>query len=259
MCLTMMNNTRSSRIRQMPLSCIGDLISGIFLEECKNRFLCKVLANGAEELCYVASSAHLTNFLELTGKPVLLAENKGKHTRTQYTLMAAKTDFGYVMLNLNLINSCVAEALRHEGKQYSAPQREKKVLDGYKCDLFYEGETPIMIEAKAVLSVLQTIIFPSVHGFRVARQLASIKSVLQAGYLVRYCLVVLTPTAKHFELANDSDFLCSFAGCLNAGMCVDVYRIRVTQRRKFYIIHDEELEQELYTSLSRLVVDKYVE
>ena len=255
----MISSINSSFKRQIPLPCIDDLINGIFVEECKNRFLCKVLINGIEELCYVASSAHLSSFLELNGKTVLLAENKGKNTRTHYTLIAVKIALGYVMLNLNLVNYCVAEALKHEGKRYSCPQREKKVASGYKCDLYYEGEAPTMVEAKAVLSEHKTVVFPSVHGFRVAEQLTSIKAALLAGYRVRYCLVILTPTVEHVELTDNSDFLSRFANCLNAGMCIDIYRIRVTQRRRFYIFHDELLEQELRDSLLGLVVDEHVE
>lgn len=47
--------------------------TGIFIQELKNRFLCEVEIDGESTVCYVPSSCHLSNFLDLKGKSVLLA------------------------------------------------------------------------------------------------------------------------------------------------------------------------------------------
>ena len=47
-------------------------IEGIFIQELKNRFLCEVLVNGETTVCYVPSSCHLSNFLDLTNKKVVV-------------------------------------------------------------------------------------------------------------------------------------------------------------------------------------------
>lgn len=46
--------------------------TGIFKQELKNRFLCEVEIDGESTVCYVPSSCHLSNFLDLQGKSVLL-------------------------------------------------------------------------------------------------------------------------------------------------------------------------------------------
>lgn len=37
-------------------------VSGIFKRELKNRFLCEVAINNQDNICYVPSSCHLSNF-----------------------------------------------------------------------------------------------------------------------------------------------------------------------------------------------------
>lgn len=43
-------------------------IAGQFVRELKNGFLCEVVIDGKVEVCYIASSCHLSNFLQLEGK-----------------------------------------------------------------------------------------------------------------------------------------------------------------------------------------------
>lgn len=64
---------------------------GVFVKELKNRFLCEVEIDGKAEECYVPSSCHLSNFLQLKGKRVLLVPTQGKSPRTKYALYAMHT------------------------------------------------------------------------------------------------------------------------------------------------------------------------
>ena len=52
---------------------------GVFLEECKNRFLCKVLIDEKIEECYLSCSCKLSHFVNLKNRKVLLEKNKGKN------------------------------------------------------------------------------------------------------------------------------------------------------------------------------------
>ena len=47
---------------------LNDCVVGQFVRELKNRFLCEVVINGRVEECYIPSSCHLGNFLQLEGK-----------------------------------------------------------------------------------------------------------------------------------------------------------------------------------------------
>lgn len=47
--------------------------TGIFIQELKNRFLCEVEIDGESTVCYVPSSCHLSNFLDLKGKSCIIS------------------------------------------------------------------------------------------------------------------------------------------------------------------------------------------
>lgn len=66
----------------------NEIVEGYFIRELKNRFLCEVEVNSELAVCYVPSSCHLSNFLDLQGKRVLLLPNRSKNTRTKYSLFA---------------------------------------------------------------------------------------------------------------------------------------------------------------------------
>ena len=80
---------------------------GVFVKELKNRFLCEVEIDGKVEECYVPSSCHLSNFLQLKGKRVLLVPTQGKSPRTKYALYAMPYKRNYIVLNTSLSNAAV--------------------------------------------------------------------------------------------------------------------------------------------------------
>lgn len=54
------------------------LITGVFKTELKNRFLCTVCVDGVDVICYIPSSCRLSNFIDLSGKTVLLKPNQSR-------------------------------------------------------------------------------------------------------------------------------------------------------------------------------------
>lgn len=73
---------------------------GQFISESKNRFLCTVRIDGTEEICHIASSCRLDNFIDLRGKYVLLVENMSKTSKTRHSVIAVKHKRnGYVTTN----------------------------------------------------------------------------------------------------------------------------------------------------------------
>ena len=61
---------------------------GIFKEELKNRFLCLVEIDGEDTLCYIPSSCRLSNFIDLTGREVLVLPVLSPDARTKYSVYA---------------------------------------------------------------------------------------------------------------------------------------------------------------------------
>ena len=83
----------------------SNFIEGTFLKELKNRFLCEVLVNGEPTVCYVPSSCHLGNFLDLKNKKVLLVRTQTPKSRTQYALFAVPFKRSQIILNTSMANS----------------------------------------------------------------------------------------------------------------------------------------------------------
>lgn len=93
----------------------NQLIEGVFIEESKNRFLCKVLIDNKVCECYVPSSSRIENYLNVKGKKVLLTPNKS-NSRTNYSLFAVKFYNKYILLNLNLTNKVVESIISRRKK-----------------------------------------------------------------------------------------------------------------------------------------------
>lgn len=128
--------------------------TGIFKQELKNRFLCEVEIDGESTVCYVPSSCHLSNFLSLQGKKVILIPTMAKDARTQYAVYAVPYKRSYLILNTSMANRAIEASLR--GRRFAYLGKRKNVIkehyvDGYKSDLFIE-DTNTIIEIKSVLS-----------------------------------------------------------------------------------------------------------
>ena len=119
----------------------NEITEGYFIRELKNRFLCEVEVDSKLAVCYVPSSCHLSNFLDLHGKRVLLIPNKSKNTRTEYSLFAVPYKRSYIILNTSMANRAVEASIAQRrfsflGKRKSVKKEITK--GGYKWDLLIE-------------------------------------------------------------------------------------------------------------------------
>lgn len=89
-------------------------VSGIFKRELKNRFLCEVAINNQDNICYVPSSCHLSNFLSLENKKVILIPTSSKNTRTQYSLLALPYKRSFILLNSSLANKAIENSINKD-------------------------------------------------------------------------------------------------------------------------------------------------
>lgn len=198
------------------------IITGIFVEESKNRFLCTVIIDNKICECYVPSSSRIENYLNLKGREVLLTENKGINKRTRFSLFAVKYYNKYILINLNMVNRIVgAMILERNMKQLSGTGiKREQTIEGYKTDLLVEenGEVTI-IEIKGVISAHREVKFPSVASERATMQLEKIKELLQRGYRVVYLIVSLSPIVKKIVLDPDfSEYYYLLNECVELGM-----------------------------------------
>ena len=190
-----------------------------FVSELNNRFRCRVRIHDDEATCYVPSSCKLSNFIDLTGCDVLLRPTTGK-SEIQFSLYAAETKGGVVLLNLAEANRIIAASIRK--RRFSFLGRRNKIrrealVDGYKCDLYIE-DTDTIIEIKTLLSLEKDGHFPTVHSARSNKQLEALERLLDSGHKVCYLFVALCPKTKRLHLDFDDQYNSLFKRCIEKGM-----------------------------------------
>lgn len=226
---------------------------GVFIEECKSRFLCKVAIKGQEEVCYVSSSSKLAPFIELTGREVLLIKNIGDKNKTAYTLHAVKTCEGYVLLNLGFINKLLMTEFNKQESIYSGAgtiSREKKVST-LKADFLIEGEYKTIVEAKGVLAEDKVAYLPAMRVDRAVSQLEQFTILLKEDYFVDYYFVLMNPVINHLKLDKTKvQFYKLFRKCLRKGMRLFIYKA-VWDEERCSVVRYYEAEKAFIAQLSQ--------
>ena len=204
------------------------LVTGIFKEELKNRFLCLVEIDGVDTLCYIPSSCRLSNFVDLTGKDVLLKPIAATNSRTKYSLFAIRTGRKYVLVNMSQSNRIIEDALH--GRRFSFLGKRTIIkreypVEGYKCDLFIE-DTKTVVEIKSILSFEEAAWFPSVFSQRAIDQLKSIVKLLDMGYRVIYIFVSMNYGVKRVFINKDvAEYYSLISTCIDHGMIMKGYTV----------------------------------
>jgi len=209
-----------------PLNCI----IGRFISENKNRFLCTVEIDGAEEVCYIASSCRLDNFIDLRGKNVLLRRNKGTGSSTQYSVLGVKHKRSYILLNTSWTNKAMEMDLHSRRFAFLGKRAEIKkeaVINGYRSD-FYIPKTKTVIEVKSVISTSNTAVFPTVFSERTLHQLEAIEALLYDGYKAYFFIVSLNPYVREIKLLEDTECCKMLKRCAMQGLKINGYSCRLS-------------------------------
>ncbi len=218
---------------------------GRFISESKNRFLCTVEINGVEEICYIASSCRLDNFIDLRGKNVLLRKNKRESSSTQYSVLGVKHKRSYILLNTSWANKAMETDLHSRRFSFIGTRSEIKkeaVVNGYRSDFFIPSSKTI-IEVKSVISTSTAAVFPTVFSERTIHQLEAIESLLSEGYKACFFIVSLNPYVKEIKLLKDTECYKILSKCVDLGLIVKGYSCRLSLDSKPHI------EKEILTIL----------
>lgn len=208
------------------------LITGIFKTELKNRFLCTVCVDGTDVTCYIPSSCRLSNFVDLSGKTVLLKPNQSTTGRTAYAVYALKHGRQWILLNLAQANRIIEAQLPR--RYFSFLGKRKNVaheicVESYKTDLFIH-DTNTVVEIKSILSFDTNAAFPTVYSERAVEQLKKLSHLLDMGYSVCYLFVSLNPRVKSLSLNKCvPDYYSLFRECIDKGMIVRAFSIRMEE------------------------------
>jgi DNA-binding sugar fermentation-stimulating protein len=67
----------------------NELVEGTFIEESKNRFICRVNINEVIYECHVPNSSRMENYLKLNQRRILVSKNKdtGRRTNIHFSLL----------------------------------------------------------------------------------------------------------------------------------------------------------------------------
>ena len=206
-----------------------EFVTGIFKKELKNRFLCEVQIDGNDVVCYVPSSCHLSNFLQLEGKNVILIPTQTPNSRTPYALFAVPYKRNYIILNTSMANKAIEHSI--QGKRFAYLGSRKDILkehtvEGYKSDL-YIPSTKTIVEVKSIISLSDNAEFPTVYSERTIKQLKQIHQLLHKGYKVCFVIVSLHPYIKNITINKDSEFYSELGVCIDAGMTMRAYTSRL--------------------------------
>lgn len=222
-----------------------DYVYGTFRTEIKNRFLCNVNIAGEEVTCYIPSSCRLSNFIDMTGRMVLLRPIETPNARTPYAVYAVKYRKNFILLNLAQANRIIEAQIYRRYFSFLGMrknvQREYKI-GNYKTDLFIH-DTNTLIEIKSTLSFSRKSIFPTVYSERAVKQLKEISRLLDEGYRACYILVSLNPSVKEIVInAEVKDYYNTFMECIEKGMTYCAFSVRL-----------RELAPELYAKIKVIV------
>ena len=206
--------------------------TGVFLRESKNRFLCEVMSKGSITECYIPSSCRLDNFLDLSGKEVILSKNKTKNSRTIYRVNAVKHKKSYIILNTSIANELIYNNLNLRRFSFLGPRKEafkEKILGSYKTDIFIKDKVSgTIIEIKSIISTDNEALFPTVYSKRAIEQLQSIYTLLLQGYSACYFFISLNPYVNRIELNSDiKEYHALLNKCVQLGMVLKGYNCKL--------------------------------
>ena len=213
----------------MQIALKSNLITGTFIKELKNRFLCEVNIDGNIVICYVPSSCHLSNFLQLEGKQVLLTPTESKGARTKFSVFAIRYKQSYIILNSSIANKAVISNLSNRRFAFLGKRKKyfrEHTVSNYKSDIFI-SDTNSIIEIKSVISTDTTAIFPTVYSERALSQLCQLQKLLSEGLRVYLFVVSLNPYVKEIKLNENTEFSNELKKCLEEGMILKAYSCKI--------------------------------
>jgi len=215
----------------------SDYIEATFIRELKNRFLCEVEIDGKRFVCYVPSSCHLSNFLKLESKSVLLVPTSAEKSRTQYALFAVPHKKSYIILNTSIANRAIENSI-HSRRLACFGKRKNIIkehyIDGYKSDLFIR-DTNTVIEIKSVISMSTIANFPTVYSERTVRQLQLINILLQKNHIVHFVIISLNPYVREIHIDSKSEFYINLFLCMQNGLRLEAFSCRLSNDGCAYV------------------------
>ena len=158
---------------------LGQLIHAVFHQR-PNRFIGIIEVNKKMKTCHVADTGRLKEILT-TGRQIYVVKNR-KDLKTDYTLIAAKMDDGWILVNTLLHSRIVRTALKNGVLGFIPSSVQSEVTIG-KSRLDFLIDNSIYIEVKASNLLKDgSCLFPDAPTIRGKRHLEELIKVKKEGF-----------------------------------------------------------------------------
>ncbi|ADV46300.1 DNA/RNA nuclease SfsA [Nitratifractor salsuginis] len=219
------------------LSTLGPLTTGIFLDR-PNRFVAEAETEEGVRRVHVADTGRLEEILT-PGRPLLLRRNP-PGMRTSYTLIAAKMQEGWVLINTRLHRPIARRAIEL-GVLGFLPSTIREEVSFGESRLDYRADDTF-VELKGCSLVQEGLcLFPNTPTTRGTRHIRELIAAVGRGYKASLLIMGLRPCrcfAPHPE--RDPEFRKAFYEALDAGVGFRGFHVGINEELR--VIYDGDLK-----------------
>lgn len=217
---------------------LGPMISAVFHNR-PNRFIGMISVNDSMKRCHVADTGRLKEILT-ENRQILVVKNR-EELKTDYTLIAAKMDDGWVLVNTALHSKIVRLALEKGILGFVPTTIKSEVVFG-NSRLDFLVDNTIFIEVKASNLLKQnTCLFPDAPTTRGKRHLEELIQAKKRGYQAIILLLGLRNCSCFSpNPIIDKKFSSTFEKALAAGVGYVGFKIRF-DLSKNYLYYDSDM------------------
>ena len=166
-------------MKLLDLNEIGPLFPALFHER-KNRFLASILINGHKATCHVADTGRLREILTANRKIYVVKNREG--LKTDYSLVLAKMDDGWILVNTSL-HSRIVRTVIEKGVLGFVPTSIQPEVTYGQSRLDFLIDNTIFIEVKASNLLTNNVcLFPDAPTKRGTRHLNELIKARKSGY-----------------------------------------------------------------------------
>ena len=219
------------------LKTLGTLTTGSLIER-KNRFLATATVNGQIKKVHIADTGRLEEILTPNRELLLLKNRPG--LKTDYTLIAAKMEEGWVLINTKLHSPIAKKAIEAGllGFRPKSVQSEVRFGDS-RIDFLADN---MLIELKGCSLVENNIcLFPNAPTTRGTRHIEELIQAKAQGFEAAILIIAVRPCACFRpHPTRDEAFRKIFQKALQEGVRFFGFFIRIDE--DLHIVYDGELQ-----------------
>jgi len=213
------------KIKLFDLKSLGEIEKGIFIER-PNRFvgICKI--KNEKKVCHIADPGRLKEILT-NGRQILAVKNKPE-MKTEYKIIAAKMEDGWILLNTSFHSKIALNAIK-AGVLGFIPEKVKAEVKFGESRLDYLIDEKVFVELKGSnLLIDKKCVFPDAPTKRGTRHINELIKAKEKGFEA-VILIMGLRECKCFRTNKDLDpeFSSVFQEALEKGVKFVGFKIKI--------------------------------